>query len=327
MSEEIYHNQDKRPENGVMPEHQAAVYDRFERDDWLVLGTLLCSPLSHDDTEEVLRRNPAIAQSELTEVYLPLTGVLQLFYEAHRSRSGAVGRLLRRDTRPSTFILGIAGSVAAGKTTTAEILRLLLEKLPSRPTVSLVSTDGFLYPGKELTRRGIMSRKGFPESYDSEKIIDFVRRIKAGEKDVRAPIYSHETYDTVEGPGVPVGSPDILIIEGINVLECLRADAGASELMDFTDFSIYLDAPEPLLRKWFLDRFLHLREDAKNTPDAYFHRFADMHVEKCLEVETGIWESIDLKNLMENILPSRERADLILTKGQDHKLVRVMIRN
>ena len=165
--------------------------------------------LSHDDTEEVLRRNPAIAQSELTEVYLPLTGVLQLFYEAHRSRSGAVGRLLRRNTRPSTFILGIAGSVAAGKTTTAEILRLLLEKLPSRPKVSLVSTDGFLYPGKELT-------------------------------DVRAPLYSHETYDTVEGPGVPVGSPDILIIEGINVLECLRADAGASELMDFTDFSIYL---------------------------------------------------------------------------------------
>ena len=146
MSEEIYHNQDKRPENGVMPEHQAAVYDRFERE-----------PLSHDDTEEVLRRNPAIAQSELTEVYLPLTGVLQLFYEAHRSRSGAVGRLLRRDTRPSTFILGIAGSVAAGKTTTAEILRLLLEKLPSRPKVSLVSTDGFLYPGKELTGRASRS--------------------------------------------------------------------------------------------------------------------------------------------------------------------------
>jgi len=229
----------------------------------------------------------------------------------------------------SPFIIGIAGSVAVGKSTTARVLQELLTRWPSSPKVDLVTTDGFLYPNEVLRRENLMERKGFPESYDVGSVLRFLSAIKAGLPNVQAPLYSHLTYDVLSGEFRTIDRPDILIFEGINVLQTrdLPQDGTAVPVVsDFFDFSIYIDAPEELIHQWYVDRFMRLRETAFQNPESFFHRYAALKPNAALAIAEQLWENINLKNLRENILPTRPRADLILRKGANHLTEEVALR-
>jgi type I pantothenate kinase len=236
---------------------------------------------------------------------------------------------MKDDTVKTPFIIGIAGSVAVGKSTTARILKELLRRWPSSPKVELVTTDGFLYPNEVLRAEGRMERKGFPDSYDAGAILNFLSSMKAGMSHVEAPVYSHLTYDVVAGEHVKIDRPDILIFEGINVLQVrdLPADGKAVPFVsDFFDFSIYIDADPVLIHKWYINRFMKLRETAFRDPQSFFHRYSQLSEEAALSIAEGLWTNINLKNLFENILPTRPRADLILRKGENHMIEEVALR-
>jgi type I pantothenate kinase len=227
------------------------------------------------------------------------------------------------------YVIGISGSVAAGKSTTARILRHLLARWPNHPKVDLVTTDGFLLPNAVLTREGLLNRKGFPESYDLPALLRFLSDIKAGRRSVAAPVYSHLFYDVLAGEGILIDNPDILIVEGLNVLQTSRPPRDGKAIpyvSDFFDFSVFIDADENALRDWYVDRFLSLRETAFRDPRSYFHRYARLDDPEARETATRIWETINLVNLKENVLPTRQRADLILRKGSDHVINRVWLR-
>ena len=227
------------------------------------------------------------------------------------------------------FIIGIAGSVAVGKSTTARVLKELLQRWPSSPKVDLVTTDGFLLPNEALRSENLMERKGFPESYDVGALLRFLSGIKSGQRDVRAPLYSHLTYDVLPGAYVTIDRPDILIFEGINVLQTreLPKDGKAVPVVsDFFDFSIYIDAEEELIHRWYIDRFMRLRETAFKNPESFFHRYSQLSVDAARAIGEGLWANINLRNLRENILPTRPRADLILRKGADHLVEEVALR-
>jgi len=267
--------------------------------------------------------------TEVEEVYLPLSRLLNFYVGAtaglHRITSDFLGERPAR----TPFVIGVAGSVAVGKSTTSRILRELLARWPGTPAVQLVTTDGFLYPNAELERRNLLSHKGFPESYDRRALLRFVAEIKAGKQEVSAPVYSHLTYDIVPGQRVVVRQPDVLIVEGLNVLQAppVRPNGGTGmAVSDFFDFSVYVDARVEDVQSWYVERFLRLRETAFADPHSYFHRYAVLSDEQARATAAGIWRDINGPNLVENILPTRSRASLVLGKGANHSVRRVRLR-
>ena len=266
---------------------------------------------------------------EIEEIYLPLSRVLSLYVRATQGLFKAQQRFLGTEDRKLPYIIGIAGSVAAGKSTTARVLQALLRRWTNVPKVDLVTTDGFLFPNAVLAHKGLMERKGFPESYDLWALLQFLADIKAGRRPSSAPIYSHLTYDIVPGEGMVVDHPDILIVEGLNVLQAgpLPEDGKAIPFVsDYFDFSIYIDADEEVLLDWYVDRFLTLRQSAFADRQSFFHRFAELPDDEAITTAKGIWTTINLVNLRENILPTRPRADLILKKHANHLVSEVALR-
>ena len=308
---------------------EVSPFRRFSRDEWAALRADTPMTLTEADLIEVRSLNDRIDLHEVEAIYLPLSRLLNLYVQASQKLFHASNIFLHRKDLKVPYVVGIAGSVAVGKSTSSRILRRLLSRWPSHPKVDLVTTDGFLLPNRVLQREGLMNRKGFPESYDLQRILRFMSDIKAGERDVEAPIYSHLTYDVLEGKTQIVDQPDILIVEGINVLQTGRPPRdgrGIPNTSDFFDFSIFIDADEQDLKDWYIERFLSLRNGAFKDPKSFFHRYASLTDEEAVETATRIWTTINLVNLKENILPTRPRADLVLRKGADHKVRSVFLR-
>jgi len=274
--------------------------------------------------------NDPIGLEEVVAIYLPLSRLLSLYVAATQGLFRATQRFLLAENEGKVpYIIGVAGSVAVGKSTTARVLKALLARWPNTPKVDLITTDGFLLPNAELSRLGFMERKGFPESYDTGKLLHFLADIKAGKRNVRAPLYSHLVYDVVPGEETVVDRPDILIVEGLNVLQPARLPRDGKAIpfvSDFFDFAIYLDAQESLLRRWYVERFMTLRETAFRNPKSFFRKYAELTEAEALETAHGLWSRINQPNLVENILPTRPRADLILRKDASHIIEEVSLR-
>lgn len=301
----------------------------LDRSTWARLSNEIESPLNVEDVQRLRGLGDALNLDEVREVYLPLSRLLSLYVSASHQLHAATNTFLGERTTRTPFVIGVAGSVAVGKSTTARVLRELLRRWPGTPNVELVTTDGFLYPNEELERRGLMQRKGFPESYDRRRLLRFVSEVKSGAEEVRAPWYSHLTYNIVPGREVVVRRPDVLIVEGLNVLAParMRADGRSGlALSDFFDFSIYVDAKTSYIEEWYVQRFQSLRSGAFANPESYFHRYAFLTDEEARETALGIWRRINEPNLMANVLPTRGRATLVLTKEADHSIRRMLLR-
>jgi type I pantothenate kinase len=308
---------------------EVSPFRRFARDEWAALRADTPMTLTQDDLNEVRSLNDRIDLDEVEAVYLPMSRLLNLYVQASQKLFHASNMFLHRHDLKVPYVIGVAGSVAVGKSTSARILRRLLSRWPSHPKVDLVTTDGFLMPNTVLQREGLMNRKGFPESYDLQRILRFMADIKSGERDVEAPLYSHLTYDVLPDKTQVVDQPDILIIEGINVLQTGRPPRdgrGIPNTSDFFDFSIFIDADEADLKDWYIERFFTLKNGAFQDTQSYFHRYAALTDDEAKTTATRIWSSINLLNLRENILPTRPRADLVLRKGADHKVRSVFLR-
>ena len=299
---------------------------RFSREDWARLPADPSFALSDDEVRSI---EAHLSPDEARRIYLPLSRLLYLHVRATQDLYRAASAYLSDEEREVPYVLGIAGSVAAGKSTVAEVLRALISRWPNHPEVSLVSTDGFIYPNRVLQARGLMERKGFPESYDVPLLLRFLADIKSGRERVSAPIHSHLTYDILPDETQEVGRPDVLVVEGLNMLEAGLPEPSGGHMVfvsDYVDFSIYVDAQESYLKQWYLDRFLHLREEAIGDSTAYFHRFAELSVQQATEMALSVWNEIDHPNLKENIEPTRDRARLILEKNQDHSIQSIRLR-
>jgi type I pantothenate kinase len=311
------------------PLRSASPYVDLDRAAWARLSESTPLPLTDADVERLRGLGDPIDLAEVDAVYRPLSRLLNLHIAATAQLHEATSTFLREDSGGTPFVIGIAGSVAVGKSTTARVLREMLARWPETPRVELVTTDGFLYPNAELQRRGLMERKGFPESYDRRRLLRFLSRVKAGWDEVTVPVYDHLTYDIVRGQEKVVRRPQVLIVEGLNVLQPpqVRADGRAGlAVSDFFDFTIYVDARTRNIRQWYVDRFLALRRTAFAKPESFFHRYASLTDEQAVERAREIWDSINAPNLEQNILPTRGRATLVLTKGQDHAVQRVRLR-
>lgn len=285
--------------------------------------------LSEEEVNRLRSMNDPISLDEVRKIYLSLSRLLSYHVEASLVLFKERSRFLDISTNKTPFIIGVAGSVAVGKSTTARLLKELLARWPTSPKVDLVTTDGFLLPNQELNNRGIMAKKGFPESYDVGSILKFLSRIKAGEGKVDAPIYSHFNYDVMPDQVQTVNQPDILIFEGINVLQSreLPEDGNVIPFVsDFFDFSVYIDADENHVEKWYIERFMRLRETAFRDPGSFFYRYSQVNEKEALEIAQGLWDNTNRANLHQNILPTRPRADLILRKGEDHLVEKVALR-
>jgi type I pantothenate kinase len=304
-------------------------YRKFSRDEWSALRADTPMTLSDADLEALSGLIERVKSAEVKEIYLPLSRLINLHVQASQGLHAITSQFLGRNDSKMPFIIGVAGSVAVGKSTMARVLQALLARWPAHPKVDLVPTDGFLLPNRALEERGLMERKGFPESYDTGRLLNFLANVKAGRPKVTAPVYSHFSYDIIPNEEIVVDQPDILIVEGLNVLQPARLPRNGEAIpfvSDFFDFSIYIDAPAPVIETWYIERFLRLRETAFRDPAAYFHRYASLDDEAARARALAIWKSINEKNLLENILPTRQRADLILTKGADHAIQLVELR-
>ncbi|WEJ58616.1 type I pantothenate kinase [Devosia sp. FJ2-5-3] len=304
-------------------------YHHFTIAEWSQLRNGQPMTLTQSDIDKLHGLNDPISLEEAEEVYLPLTRLLSHYVEAIQDLHNVASRFLKKPDHKVPFIIGVAGSVAVGKSTTARILQALLSRWPSSPRVDLVTTDGFLYPNAELGRRGLMERKGFPESYDRARFVNFLADIKSGKEKVAVPVYSHLVYDVVEGEEVVIDRPDILIVEGLNILQPGELPRTGNPILfasDFIDFSIYIDAETADLEDWFIERFFHLRETAFRDPNSFFRKLTEMSEAEAEEFGRQVWRSINLPNLLENILPTRGRADLILKKGKGHFIANVSLR-
>jgi type I pantothenate kinase len=306
----------------------ASPWVTFDREAWSRLRASTPLTLSEADLDTLRGLNERLSLDEVADIYLPLSRLLNLYVAATQDLHRATGTFLNEPAAKVPYIVAVAGSVAVGKSTTARILQALLSRWPDHPRVELVTTDGFLHPNEVLEERGLMDRKGFPESYDVARLLRFVADVKSGAGVVTAPVYSHLTYDILDGEEIVVAQPDILILEGLNVLQTGRGRPGEPQVFvsDFFDFSLYVDAPEPLIRQWYLERFETLRRTAFRDRASYFRRYAEMTADAALDFADAIWRDINGRNLVENILPTRSRADLVLRKGADHEVERVHLR-
>ncbi len=304
-------------------------YREFSREEWAKLRADTPLTLNEDDLARLRSLDDPLDLKEVEQIYLPISRLLALYVEATQGLFNATRSFLGTNGSKVPYIIGIGGSVAVGKSTTSRLLQALLQRWPNTPKVDLVTTDGFLLPNDVLTAEGLMERKGFPESYDLPALLRFMSDIKAGKGRVAAPVYSHLTYDVVPGGEIVVDNPDILILEGLNVLQAGTSARGAKAIpfvSDFFDFSIFIHADETVLHDWYVSRFLHLRETAFRDPKSYFQRYSALPVEEARATAEGLWNRINLPNLRENILPTRQRASLVLSKGASHRVEEVALR-
>jgi type I pantothenate kinase len=301
-----------------------AAYMTFGRAEWAALRSNTPLTLSDPELSAMRGLNEPIALDDVVEIHLPLSRLLNLHVAASRNLSRVKDAFLGRPAGTPPYIIAVAGSVAVGKSTFARVLRALLARWPDHPRVELVTTDGFLHPNRVLEERGLMRRKGFPESYDLRRMIRFLAAIKAGKPKVEAPVYSHLTYDIVPGERQVVRQPEVLILEGLNVLQ---ASSGAAMVTsDFLDFSVYLDADEAEIEAWYIERFLILQKTRFQQPLSYFHHYRDLPPAEARGIARDIWHEINLVNLRQNILPTKQRADLVLRKRADHSVGEVWLR-
>ena len=314
---------DQRADDGLSP------YRIFSRADWATLRDDTPMTLSADEVARLRSLHDRLDIKEVEEIYLPLSRLLSLYVAASQRLFIVQQHFLGTADAKVPYIIGVGGSVAVGKSTTARVLQALLARWTNVPKVDLVTTDGFLYPNAILEREGLMEKKGFPESYDLPTLLRFLADVKAGRRPVRAPVYSHLVYDVLPNHWIEVDRPDILIVEGLNVLQAGRPPKDGKAIpfvSDFFDFSVYLDADEQVLRDWYVDRFLTLRETAFRDPKSFFHRYSNLNDAEAVDTATSIWNRINLVNLRENILPTRQRAHLILKKGVSHLVDEVALR-
>ncbi|QNS15752.1 type I pantothenate kinase [Mannheimia bovis] len=301
----------------------------FDRQQWADLRKSVPLKLTEQDLKPLLGFNEDLSLEEVRTIYLPLARLIQYYIEENLKRQTVLHRFLGIETPKVPYIISIAGSVSVGKSTSARILQALLSHYPKERKVDLITTDGFLYPLATLTEKNLLKKKGFPESYDIHSLIRFVSDIKSGERNVKAPIYSHLTYDIIPDQFNVVDQPDIVILEGLNVLQSGMNYPSSPHnvfVSDFVDFSIYVDAEEALLKKWYINRFLKFRRSAFADPNSYFHHYSRLSEQEAIDTASTIWEEINGLNLRQNILPSRERANLILIKGRDHAIETVKLR-
>jgi len=316
---------------GLQPDDTSlSRYLHFTREAWGHLRAATPLTLSEADLAALRGINEKVSLEEVEEVYLPLSRLLNLYVAATQGLHKATDIFLGTKGTPRVpFVIGIGGSVAVGKSTTARILQALLARWHNHPRVDLVTTDGFLFPNRVLEERGLLNRKGFPESYDLNRLVRFMADVKAGRTEIKAPIYSHQAYDVLAGEMQVIRQPDILILEGLNVLQTKGSAPGMTPRMfvsDFFDFSIYVDAREEDIKQWFWERFLTLRDTVFKDESSYFHRYASLSAEEAKQMAEQVWRDINGINLRENILPSRERAHLILEKARDHSVQGVKLR-
>src|SRR6266705_2140313 len=314
---------EQRTDDGLSP------YRIFSRAEWAAKRADTPMTLNPDEVTRLRSLHDRLDMTEVEEIYLPLSRLLSLYVAATQRLFRAQQNFLGTEDAKVPFIIGVAGSVAVGKSTTARVLQALLARWPNVPQVDLLTTDGFLYPNAVLQREGLMEKKGFPESYDLPALLRFLTDVKAGRRPVRAPVYSHLVYDVMPNEWIEIDRPDILIVEGLNVLQAGRLPRDGKAIpfvSDFFDFSVYLDADEQVLRSWYVDRFLILRGTAFRDPKSYFHRYATLSDDAATATATAIWSRINLVNLHENIVPTRQRADLILKKSESHMVEEVALR-
>ena len=304
-------------------------YRVFSRQEWAKLRADTPMTLVPRELEQLSGLIEDLSMVEVEQIYLPLSRLLNLHVAAAQELHAVTNRFLGRKDHRVPYILGIAGSVAVGKSTTARVLRALLARWPDHPRVDLITTDGFLHPNEELNRRGIMHRKGFPESFDTARLLNFLHEVKSGKERVEAPVYSHFHYDILPGQALVIDRPDILIVEGLNVLQPARMPKDGEAIpfvSDFFNFSIYIDANAKVIEEWYVTRFMRLRQTAFRDPGAYFHRYAQLTPDQARAQALEIWRTINEKNLAENILPTRQRARLILRKSANHRIEDVALR-
>ena len=307
----------------------ATPYLQFDRTQWAALRNSVPLTLSEEEIVKLKGINEDLSLEEVAQIYLPLSRLLNFYISSNLRRQAVLEQFLGTDGQKIPYVIGIAGSVAVGKSTTARLLQALLSSWPEHRSVELITTDGFLHPNKVLNERGLMKKKGFPQSYDMHSLVKFVSEVKSGAKRVTAPVYSHLIYDVVPEGNKVIEQPDILILEGLNVLQSgmdYPHDPHRVFVSDFVDFSIYVDAPEELLQSWYINRFLKFRQGAFSNPDSYFHNYSKLPEPEAVNIATQLWNEINGLNLQENILPTRERASLIMTKSANHAVESVRLR-